>query len=106
MLTIIFSREHVLRKHKAPDNQCPRCFEEFKDNNLLMQHFRAQETCEVRQSPYSSSQLDGNKMRLLKQRSKTTATEIEKWKSMYQTIFPDERLLPSPCELQITGPPV
>ncbi|RBR24294.1 uncharacterized protein FIESC28_02784 [Fusarium coffeatum] len=69
-----------------------------------MQHFRAQETCKVRQAPSASSRVDGSKMRLLKQRGKTTTTEEEKWYSMYRIIFPDDPSFPSPYyELEEKG---
>ncbi|CAG7560585.1 unnamed protein product [Fusarium equiseti] len=69
-----------------------------------MQHFRAQETCEVRESPLASSQVDESKMRLLRQRGRTTATEDEKWYSMYRIIFPDDTSYPSPYyELEDKG---
>jgi len=72
---------------------------EFEDNQSKMQHCQAQETCKVGQNPSITGFLDENKMRLLKQRGKTTASESEKWLSVYQILFPNETSLPSPCKL-------
>lgn len=92
----------MFRRHKAPDHQCPRCLTEFENNQAKMQHCQAQETCKVGESPSIMGFLDENKMRLLKQRGKTTASESEKWFSMYRILFPNETSLPSPCELWFT----
>ncbi|RFN51748.1 hypothetical protein FIE12Z_3951 [Fusarium flagelliforme] len=92
----IDSRLNSFCLHKAPDHQCPRCLMEFENNLSKMQHCQAQEICNVGQSPSTTGLLDENKMRLLKQRGKTTASESEKWFSVYKILFPNETSFPSP----------
>ncbi|KAG8676408.1 hypothetical protein FPOAC1_002411 [Fusarium poae] len=91
-------KEHIFRKHAAPEFQCSRCFTDFERHSDLDEHQRSTVACEVRDRPSAPLHVDKGTMQLLKQRKKSTGpvTESDKWYTMYEIIFPHETHVPSP----------
>ncbi|KAG8357684.1 hypothetical protein FVEN_g4429 [Fusarium venenatum] len=99
-------KEHIFRKHGAPEFQCARCFTDFENDSDLDEHRRNTVACEVRDRPSAPPRVDKGMMQLLKQRKKSTTpvTEMDKWYTVYKIIFPHETQVPSPYyELEEKG---
>lgn len=87
-------REHIYRSHSLK-SCCPRCFERFDKPEALQSHQRAEVPCKLKQRGPDAITEDQEK--LLRTRAKVNCSEDVKWKEMYQAIFPDETVVPSPC---------
>ncbi|KLU91484.1 hypothetical protein MAPG_10002 [Magnaporthiopsis poae ATCC 64411] len=97
-------KEHLYRKHALPRYTCPRCCERFEAEDELSTHARAPEPCEVREPELHDGFTQAQEKRL-RSRKKDRAgggaedlTEEQKWRQMYQILFPDVRAeeIPSP----------
>lgn len=91
-------KEHLYRKHALPI-ECPRCCQSFGSEEDCREHLRTSQACEMR----FKVQRDGfnkdqeTKLRS-KKRSRIPLTEEEKWKAVWQILFPNETEddIPSP----------
>lgn len=99
-------REHLYRRHALPRYSCPRCCERFETDDELSTHARAPEPCEVREPELHDGFTQAQEKRL-RSRKKDRAvagtedlSEAQKWRQMYQILFPDVRAeeIPSPCK--------
>src|SRR2546423_2138876 len=95
------NREHLYRVHSTPI-QCARCWLTMKPEKDLEEHIRAQSPCLVR--PQIVKWVPREKVGILKDRKKVFAgqTEEERWKCIYGILFPDDPILPRPCEFHHT----
>jgi hypothetical protein len=77
----------------------------MKTEKDLEEHVRAQSPCLVR--PQIVKWIPREKVGILKDRRKvfTGQTEEERWKCIYGILFPDDPILPSPCEFHPHTPP-
>ncbi|GKU04515.1 hypothetical protein FLAG1_06064 [Fusarium langsethiae] len=101
-------KEHIFRRHRAPEFQCARCLTEFEHHSQLDDHRRSTVACEVRDKPSAPLHVDEGTMQLLKQRKKSSSplTEKDKWDTVYKIIFPNDTQIPSPYyELEEKGLP-
>ncbi|KAI1126760.1 hypothetical protein F5Y10DRAFT_244258 [Nemania abortiva] len=97
-------KEHLYRKHSSPKYQCPRCFDEFKDNSRLREHQRSVIPCPVQtKNNLGVKSINPEQMIRLKKRSRRLSDE-EKWYEMYRIIFDVDPTadLPSPYYEKIT----
>ncbi|KAF2106188.1 hypothetical protein BDV96DRAFT_337079 [Lophiotrema nucula] len=92
-------RHHLKRDHTQP-LRCPRCREEMKSLQDCDDHLRQTVLCDNRPQPIddrlTAVQWDAISSRRGSMRSLQTLEE--KWKALYQMIFPGESRIPSPCE--------
>jgi hypothetical protein len=75
---------------------------EFKQPEDVDTHLNSEQICD--KSPASergqTTVLTEAQMRELKKR-KGEVNEEEQWKGMYKIIFPDEEIIPSPCQFTL-----
>jgi hypothetical protein len=90
---------HLYRRHRRP-HQCLRCFEIFADEQNLMQHQRSVDGCSIREGSLAEG-FDAKQEELLRSRKRKSSkcTEEDKWREMYQILFPEDNAadMPSPC---------
>jgi hypothetical protein len=88
-------RGHLYRHHLV--FQCPRCKTLFPSQDKLDGHFTAIQGCDL-STAEAAEGITVNIEKRLKSRKKTYRhqTEVDRWKEMYQIIFPREDI-PSPC---------
>lgn len=94
-------RAHLYRLHRTPIN-CPLCGSLFNAQEELNDHLRSR-TCEV-QAPVPLKSITDEIEKKLKNRRKSGLSPAERWKEIYQLIFPNEQNVPSPCECFPTFP--
>lgn len=97
---LIFSREHLYRRHLLPI-QCNRCCSTFPNEPTLREHQRDPRGCEIReQIPLEGFDKDQERRLKSKKRSLVYQSEEDKWKGVYRILFPDddEADMPSPCK--------
>ncbi|KAF4426635.1 hypothetical protein F53441_14111 [Fusarium austroafricanum] len=91
-------KEHIFRRHRTPEYECPRCHKDFMIGSAFDNHLRDVEPCELRDQenlPGASQEA----IRLLRSRSnkiKKPLTEEEKWCNIYRILFPNDAPVPSP----------
>ncbi|KAH7151376.1 hypothetical protein DER46DRAFT_638943 [Fusarium sp. MPI-SDFR-AT-0072] len=93
-------RGHLYRRHALPP-QCPRCWQDFKTEQLRDVHLQADPPC---QKKTNETNLDGFTKTQEKQLKSRKKSEMEmtgagKWREMYQILFPDDdpTTIPDPC---------
>lgn len=92
------SREHLYRTHGA-SNRCQRCFKSFPDINALDRHTRAANGCIVQHRPSRDELLTLEEERELKNKKwGRMAPGEEKWRHIYNILFPNADKNPSPCK--------
>ncbi|KAF5260234.1 hypothetical protein FOXYS1_9137 [Fusarium oxysporum] len=82
---------HRVKRHALPP-QCPRCWQDFKTEQLRDVHLQTDPPC---QKKTNESNLDGftkTQEKQLKSRKKSEMkmTDAGKWREMYQILFPDD----------------
>jgi hypothetical protein len=91
-------REHIFRQHCLPIH-CHRCCTIFKIESDLAAHQRLPQGCEVRvlELPEGCSK---EQEKLLRKRKRGSGSEENKWKDMFQCLFPEdnEDMIPTPCK--------
>ncbi|KAI1841966.1 hypothetical protein JX266_011826 [Neoarthrinium moseri] len=88
--------EHIYRRHKAPDHRCNRCQSVFDSNQSLCDHERNEEACTLRDVA-TRDEVNKDTLKKLKSRARVSdASEEARWRTMYQTIFPEDIIVPSP----------
>lgn len=99
------TRGHLYRRHALPP-QCPRCWQDFKTEQLRDVHLQTDPPC---QKKTNESNLDGftkTQEKQLKSRKKSEMkmTDAGKWREMYQILFPDDdpATIPDPCKLKLS----
>lgn len=90
-------REHIYRRHSLK-NTCPRCYEQFKTDEDLKSHQRAETPCRLRKDNVPEVITDEQDKKL-HARAKAGLSEEDKWNDMYRIIFPGPAgsRIPSPC---------
>ena len=93
-------RGHLYRYHLI--HQCQRCKSLFDSDEELDSHIETSDRCDAIVAP----PVDGitRKMKVVLQ-SKRKAfpgqTEAERWKQIYQILFPDDKEVPDPCKFSV-----
>lgn len=105
-VTVARLKEHLYRRHLLPP-QCLRCSVAFPTETSLKIHLRDPQGCEVREQ-ISPEGFDKDQERKLKskKRSQKSQNEEEKWRCVYNILFPDDNPdnMPSPyIEYQAPG---
>jgi len=99
MLTMLFCREHLYRRHTLPP-LCTRCCGTFKSDSELKEHSRLPIPCEI-QNTDPPEGFDKSQEKLLRSRKKGLFgdTKEDQWREMYLILFPDTlpTEIPSPC---------
>ena len=94
-------REHLYRRHIAPEIECLRCKKEFKDRLALTRHLEAAERCPVRAQDLPDGRIDQATKKRLASRKKVRMADADKWKDTYSILFPGEEI-PEPCRYSQT----
>ncbi|KAI8628546.1 hypothetical protein F5Y19DRAFT_438230 [Xylariaceae sp. FL1651] len=93
-------KEHLIRCHMQPKNQCNRCHQAFDSAASLVAHQRTLESCELQEahSPQPPQTITEDQAIHLRHRGKrqSDANAEDKWQSMYSILFPDGDHVPSP----------
>jgi len=91
-------RGHLYRRHKEKP-RCVRCWLYFQNDEYLKIHLKAETICPIRPEPPIES-VTSDMITRLRCRRHLPEAEEERWKAMYQIIFPDteDGDVPSPCE--------
>ncbi|KAK1779365.1 hypothetical protein QBC45DRAFT_326124 [Copromyces sp. CBS 386.78] len=79
-------KEHIYRRHSLK-NTCPRCYEQFKTDDDLKSHQRAETPCRLRKDNVPEVITDEQDKKL-HARAKAGLSEEDKWDDMYRIIFP------------------
>ncbi|KAK3392575.1 hypothetical protein B0T20DRAFT_59705 [Sordaria brevicollis] len=79
-------KEHIYRRHSLK-NTCPRCYEQFKTDEDLKSHQRAETPCRLRKDNVPEVITDEQDKKL-HARAKAGLSEEDKWNDMYRIIFP------------------
>lgn len=89
-------KEHIYRRHSLK-NTCPRCYEQFKTDEDLKSHQRAETPCRLRKDNVPEV-ITNEQDKKLHARAKAGLSEEEKWNDMYRIIFPGpaDSKIPSP----------
>lgn len=92
-------REHIYRAHAMPI-YCARCCVVFKTETDLTAHQRLPRSCGIGSAALPEG-FTKEQEKKLKKRTRTTASEEEKWRAMYTVIFPfdDLETIPTPCKI-------
>jgi hypothetical protein len=98
-------REHLYRTHQHPPH-CPRCQEEFENEEVVELHLQQDEPCKINKTLLDCRRgFTKQQSRLIKSRKKQKRdeTEEETWNNIYCILFPDtpEDAIPSPCECAV-----
>lgn len=106
-ITVARLKEHLYRRHLLPIS-CHRCCSTFANEPLLREHQRDPLGCEIQeQIPLEGFDKDQERKLKSKKRSLVHQTEEEKWKCVYNILFPDDNVIdmPSPyIEYQACNP--
>lgn len=87
-------KQHLHRKHRRPENYCPRCFDHFPTPEGLLQHQRQDDHCDVViQDPYVSL-MTAAACQQIQRRNPGTPENV--WYEIYGILFPNTRRPPSP----------
>ncbi|KAL8377346.1 hypothetical protein RB595_008162 [Gaeumannomyces hyphopodioides] len=90
-------KEHIYRKHSAPDHLCKRCLTEFKTEKSLDDHVRVKKACLIKErSPDDNELLTKEQIKKLRAKFKSGLSALEKWQSIYAIIFPDAEIPRNP----------
>jgi hypothetical protein len=94
--TVHRMKEHLYRSHSQPIF-CPICYATFKSDKEQSSHVRLQQ-CE-RSSPQQIEGIDRETVWILRKRTTALRLEEDKWRDVYQVLFPDVSAaeIPSPC---------
>ncbi|KAK4454189.1 S-adenosyl-L-methionine-dependent methyltransferase [Podospora aff. communis PSN243] len=89
--------DHLYRRHALPP-QCPRCWEPFGSDDALREHLREDTACVKQENQTVLAGFTKEQESLLQKRARKGKTEEEKWREMYQILFPDDdpKTMPSP----------
>ena len=79
-----------------PEYRCNRCRAHFKDSTILETHQRADEPCARREAPPDDG-ISKSRQVLLRRRQGKGKSEESRWVEIYQILFPDDDVIPSPC---------
>ncbi|KAK3486985.1 hypothetical protein B0T13DRAFT_407999 [Neurospora crassa] len=79
-------KEHIYRRHSLK-NTCPRCYDQFKTDDDLKRHQRAETPCRLRKDNVPEVITDEQDKKL-HARAKAGLSEEDKWNDMYCIIFP------------------
>lgn len=95
-LTVHRMKEHLYRAH-CQSIYCPRCYGTFDAESDLSNHLRSAQ-CSVNE-PQPIEGIDRETLKVLRKRSPAFRLEEEKWRDVYQLLFPevDVEDIPSPC---------
>ncbi|KAK3344921.1 hypothetical protein B0H65DRAFT_573451, partial [Neurospora tetraspora] len=88
-------KEHIYRRHSLK-NTCPRCYEQFKTDDDLKSHQRAETPCRLRKDNVPEVITDDQDKKL-HARAKAGLSEEDKWNDMYRIIFPGPAGSKIPC---------
>jgi len=93
-------REHIFRRH-LPTIHCAKCFRVFNSSKDLDDHMilQGQNTCDVENRSPPPKGISAEQEKALRSRKKTGASQSEedRWKEIYQVLFPGEPCPKSPC---------
>ncbi|CZR70255.1 uncharacterized protein PAC_20156 [Phialocephala subalpina] len=94
--TVARVKGHLYRRHKEKP-RCVRCWLYFQSDEYLKIHLKAETICPIRPEPHIESVTPDMITRLRCRRNMPEAEE-ERWKAMYQILFPDtkDEDVPSP----------
>ncbi|KAF1830104.1 hypothetical protein BDW02DRAFT_573353 [Decorospora gaudefroyi] len=84
--TVHRMKEHLYRSHSQPIF-CPICYETFKSDKEQSNHVRLQQ-CQ-RSSPQQIEGIDRETVWTLRKRTTALRLEEDKWRDVYQVLFPD-----------------
>jgi hypothetical protein len=76
---------------------CLRCFSKFQNEQELTSHVETKPICEIQEQPQNSIEGITEDQELKLRKKKTNMTEPDRWKEMYEIIFPGEPV-PEPCK--------
>jgi hypothetical protein len=94
--TVHRMKEHLYRSHAQPIF-CPSCYETFHSDREQSGHVRLRQC--VESPPQEIEGIDRATISTLKKRSPALRLEEDKWRDVYQVLFPDvsDAEIPSPC---------
>ncbi|KAM7214484.1 hypothetical protein V8F06_010118 [Rhypophila decipiens] len=82
-------KEHLYRKHRQPKYRCVRCWQPFEDEQTHMDHQRNTMSCPLKPMEPIEGFDAGQESRLKsRKRTITGLSEVEKWKTIFQILFP------------------
>jgi hypothetical protein len=95
--TVHRMKEHLYRAH-AQSIHCPRCYATFDTDSDLSSHLRSAQCQVSAEQPLGG--IDRETLKVLRKRSPVSRPEDEKWRVVYQLLFPEVAVedIPSPCE--------
>ena len=95
--TVHRMKEHLYRSHAQPIF-CPRCYAMFDSDGDFSAHIRGN-PC-LTSDPQPIDGIDRKTFESLKKRSPALRLEEDKWRDVYQLLFPDVATadIPSPCK--------
>ncbi|KAF2674769.1 hypothetical protein BT63DRAFT_474486 [Microthyrium microscopicum] len=90
-------KEHLHRCHEPPI-ACPRCHLELPQDDELETHLNNEPICDKKPAPSNLRPvlMTRMQMRELGKRRKSNVSEESQWKAIYQILFPDQTVVPSP----------
>lgn len=87
-------KEHLYRRHLPPKFQCLRCHERFINESVLRNHQRQPEPCKA--EPKDPDWISQEQVNMLRNQRNRSASQEEKWRDMYNILFPEEESIPNP----------
>lgn len=95
--TVHRMKEHLYRAH-SQSIYCPRCYAMFDSDGDLSRHLRSAQ-CQV-SAPQPIEGIDRETLKALRKRSPALRLEEDKWRDVYQLLFPEvpDEDIPSPCK--------
>jgi hypothetical protein len=90
-------KQHIYRQHRIPV-YCPRCKQNFKDEQSLEEHLTQSLVREVVSKDNVPEGFNAKQeMMLHKKEHKPNESQEQKWIAIYRILFPDDQDIPSPC---------
>jgi hypothetical protein len=97
-LIVLLFRDHLKRRHKLPI-QCERCWEPQANQDDLINHRRAPESCPlVAENPEEGMSITQVSAVDASRRFSSAQSEREKWYVIWTILFPGEEPPVSPCK--------
>ena len=91
-------REHLHRRQQIAIH-CQRCWLTFRTQQQYNEHIILQDICQIKPGhpPDGITPEQGIKLRSRKKLHRSQ-TEADRWREIYKLLFPDDAVIPSPCE--------
>lgn len=98
---LILFRDHLVRVHMRPNTPCEWCWQDERTLEEMIQHVQSSPDCAAQLEPADKWVQDDvlNSMGCKPgEMFEGIRSQEEKWKILYQTLFPHDATVPSPCK--------